>query len=65
MKTTLIPMVFLPLLGSIVGRTLARVLDVQGDSLLGISMQGTFELTGLLLGLFVAGVFWFRSERVA
>jgi hypothetical protein len=55
--------VLLPLIGSVIGRIIGRVLAVQGDFLLGLSWLGTFELAGLILGTVIAGILFYRHRK--
>lgn len=54
----------LPLIGSLVGRTIGRIIDIQGDFLLGLSWLGTAELAGLLIGTTIAGFVLYRYRKI-
>ena len=56
--------VLLPLIGSLVGRTIGRIIDIQGDFLLGLSWLGTVELAGLLIGTAIAALLLYRYRPV-
>jgi hypothetical protein len=56
--------VFLPLAGSVIFKLLARAMDLQDDSPLGVSWVGSLELAGLLLGGIVASAIVFARRRV-
>jgi hypothetical protein len=55
--------VLLPLIGSFIGRIIGRVIDIQGDFLLGLSWLGTIELAGLLIGTAIAGILLYRHRK--
>jgi hypothetical protein len=55
--------IFLPLIGSLVGRTIGRILDIQGDFLLDLSWLGTVELAGLLIGTAITGILYYRHRK--
>lgn len=55
--------VFLPLVGSVIFKLIPRALDWQGDSPLGISWLGSFELAGLILGAALAAIVVFARPR--
>jgi hypothetical protein len=50
-------------MGSFAGKSLARIINAQGDFLFGFSWAGTIELTGLVLGTVIAGIASFHRQR--